>query len=115
MEKNRVNGQIKAYLRFLGFVQADGDSFHLGEDSARVFVHRLLHGFFECVDREERRLAGGREPSGDGVRNLAMDFRSGIDVMTTETSCLSSIWETDETVQAALTAHGIVVNYNPMN
>ena len=43
---------------------------------------------------------------GDGVRNLAMDFRSGIDVMTTETSCLSSIWETDETVQAALTAHG---------
>ena len=42
MEKNRVNGQIKAYLRFLGFVQSDGDSFHLGQDSARVFVKRIL-------------------------------------------------------------------------
>ena len=43
---------------------------------------------------------------GPGIKNLAMDYRSGIDVMTTETSCLSSIWETDETVQEALTIHG---------
>ena len=36
---------------------------------------------------------------GPGVKNLPMDFRIGIDVMTTETACLSSIWETDETVK----------------
>ena len=36
---------------------------------------------------------------GPGVANLSMDFRIGIDVMTTETTCLSSIWETDETVR----------------
>jgi aconitate hydratase len=43
---------------------------------------------------------------GPGVGNLAMDYRSGIDVMTTETSCLTSIWQTDDTVRAALEAHG---------
>lgn len=39
------------------------------------------------------------EFAGDGVKNLPMDFRIGIDVMTTETTCLSSIWETDERVR----------------
>jgi len=39
------------------------------------------------------------EFAGPGVNLLSMDFRIGIDVMTTETSCLSSIWETDEVVQ----------------
>ncbi len=43
---------------------------------------------------------------GPGIGNLAMDYRSGIDVMTTETSCLSSIWETDDTVKETLTIHG---------
>jgi len=43
---------------------------------------------------------------GPGVANLSIDYRSGIDVMTTETSCLSSIWSTDETVKKALTIHG---------
>ena len=36
---------------------------------------------------------------GPGIRNLPMDFRNGVDVMTTETTCLSSIWETDETTK----------------
>lgn len=36
---------------------------------------------------------------GPGVRNLAMDYRCGIDVMTTETACLSSVWATDSTVE----------------
>ena len=39
------------------------------------------------------------EFAGPGVKNLSMDFRIGIDVMTTETSCLTSIWETDEKVE----------------
>ena len=38
------------------------------------------------------------EFAGPGIEKLSMDFRTGIDVMTTETSCLSSIWTTDETV-----------------
>ncbi|MBE6984642.1 MAG: hydratase [Ruminococcaceae bacterium] len=43
---------------------------------------------------------------GDGIANLSMDYRNGIDVMTTETSCLSSVWQTDDIVKQALTAHG---------
>ena len=43
---------------------------------------------------------------GSGVASLSMDYRNGIDVMTTETSCLSSVWQTDATVQASLAAHG---------
>lgn len=43
---------------------------------------------------------------GPGIKNLSMDFRSGIDVMTTETTCLSSIWETDGTTKEIFRAHG---------
>jgi len=39
------------------------------------------------------------EFAGPGIKSLSMEYRAGIDVMTTETSCLSSIWETDEVVQ----------------
>jgi len=39
------------------------------------------------------------EFTGPGVRHLSADYRVGIDVMTTETSCLSSIWETDEVIE----------------
>ena len=43
---------------------------------------------------------------GDGIGELSADFRAGIDVMTTETTCWSSIWETDETTRQYLAAHG---------
>jgi len=43
---------------------------------------------------------------GDGIGGLDMDFRNGIDVMTTETTCLSSIWPTDDKVKEYLTIHG---------
>ena len=46
------------------------------------------------------------EFSGPGIRNLPMDYRIGIDVMTTETACLSSIWETNDLVEAYLAVHG---------
>lgn len=39
------------------------------------------------------------EFAGPGVKNLPVDFRNGIDVMTTETTCLSSIWTTDEEIK----------------
>lgn len=43
---------------------------------------------------------------GDGIANLSVDFRNGIDVMTTETACLSSIWMTDEKVREYYEIHG---------
>lgn len=43
---------------------------------------------------------------GPGIGNLSVDFRNGIDVMTTETACLSSIWQTDEAVREYYRAHG---------
>ena len=46
------------------------------------------------------------EFAGPGVKSLPMDYRIGIDVMTTETACLSSIWETDGRVQEYLAVHG---------
>lgn len=42
---------------------------------------------------------------GPGVKELPIDFRNGIDVMTTETTCLSSIWETDETTKRFYETH----------
>ncbi len=43
---------------------------------------------------------------GPGVANLSVDFRNGIDVMTTETTCLTSIWQTDDKVRQFYKAHG---------
>ncbi len=43
---------------------------------------------------------------GPGIANMTTDFRNGIDVMTTETTCLSSIWKTDEDTKAYLELHG---------
>ena len=43
---------------------------------------------------------------GDGIASLPMDYRIGIDVMTTETACLSSVWETDDAVADYLRIHG---------
>ena len=46
------------------------------------------------------------EFAGPGIASLPMDYRMGIDVMTTETACLSSVWETDGAVKAWYEAHG---------
>ena len=43
---------------------------------------------------------------GPGVGNLSADFRIGVDVMTTETTCLSSIWKTDDTIKEFYEIHG---------
>lgn len=40
------------------------------------------------------------EFAGPGIKGLSSDFRTGVDVMTTETSCLTSVWETDEVIKA---------------
>ena len=46
------------------------------------------------------------EFAGPGVKDLPIDFRNGVDVMTTETTCLSSIWITDEKVKEYFEMHG---------
>ena len=43
---------------------------------------------------------------GPGVSSMTTDFRNGVDVMTTETTCLSSVWRTDDDTKAFLTMHG---------
>ena len=55
------------------------------------------------------------EFAGPGVKNLSMDFRIGIDVMTTETTCLSSIWTTDEKTQEYLEIHGRKGEYSRLS
>ena len=52
---------------------------------------------------------------GDGIKNLDMEFRNGIDVMTTETTCLSSIWITDEKTQAYLKMYGRENDFTEMH
>ena len=51
---------------------------------------------------------------GPGIRNLSMDYRNGIDVMTTETACLSSIWETDEKTREYYKIHGREQDYSEL-
>ncbi len=52
---------------------------------------------------------------GDGIDNLSVDFRIGIDVMTTETTCLSSIWRTDNQVKEFYDIHGRSGDYKELN
>lgn len=51
---------------------------------------------------------------GDGVGAMSTDYRCGVDVMTTETACLSSIWRTDEDTKQFLTAHGRGCDYKEL-
>lgn len=62
----------------------------------------LIKETFACGFVKNRVL----EFVGKGIKGLSMDFRNGIDVMTTETTCLSSIWETDEKTKEYYAAHG---------
>ena len=52
---------------------------------------------------------------GPGVDNLSVDFRIGVDVMTTETTCLSSIWKTDSKVEEFYEIHGREEEYKELN
>ncbi len=52
---------------------------------------------------------------GPGVSSLSADFRIGIDVMTTETTCLSSIWRTDDEIKEFYEIHGRVEEYKELN
>ncbi len=54
------------------------------------------------------------EFAGPGVKNLPVDFRNGIDIMTTETTCLSSIWITDSEVENNYRVHGRPDDYKEL-
>ena len=52
---------------------------------------------------------------GDGIASLPIEYRNGIDVMTTETTCLSSIWETDEETERYYVNHGRPEEYKKLS
>lgn len=52
---------------------------------------------------------------GPGVSGLSADFRIGVDVMTTETTCLSSIWQTDDVIREFYEIHGRTEDYKELN
>ena len=52
---------------------------------------------------------------GPGVSNLSVDYRIGVDVMTTETTCLSSIWRTDDQVKEFYEIHGRTGDFEELN
>ena len=52
---------------------------------------------------------------GPGVASMDTDYRNGVDVMTTETTCLTSVWRTDENTKAFLEAHNRVEDYKELN
>ena len=51
---------------------------------------------------------------GPGIAYMTTDYRNGVDVMTTETTCLSSVWETDEDTKKFLSIHGRVGDYKQL-
>ncbi len=71
----------------------------------------IIKAVFECGYVNNKVM----EFIGDGVANLSADFRIGIDVMTTETTCLSSIWKTDETIREFYEIHGRSEDYQELN
>ena len=52
---------------------------------------------------------------GPGISHMTTDYRNGVDVMTTETTCLTSVWRTDEDTKAFLTEHGRADAYRELN
>ncbi|WP_312942581.1 hydratase, partial [Oscillibacter sp.] len=55
------------------------------------------------------------EFAGPGIASLPMDYRNGVDVMTTETACLSSVWETDDQVKQFYEIHGRAGEYRSLS
>ena len=51
---------------------------------------------------------------GPGIASMTTDYRNGVDVMTSETTCLSSVWETDEDTKKYLTVHGRASEYKQL-
>ena len=70
----------------------------------------IIGAVFECGYVKNKVM----EFVGPGVSNLSADFRIGVDVMTTETTCLSSIWKTDDEIREFYEIHGRVDEYKEL-
>ena len=77
-----------------------------GEPKAGVGPHDVAIAMCKEVFKDGKVKNKVLEFVGPGVQNLSVDYRCGIDVMTTETTCLSSIWMTDDKVKAYYKTHG---------
>ena len=76
------------------------------QDGALAIIGEVFAG--GCVKNKVMEFVG------PGVEKLSADFRIGIDVMTTETTCLSSIWKTDETIREFYEIHGREEEYKEL-
>ena len=71
----------------------------------------IIGAVFECGYVKNKVM----EFVGPGVSSLSADFRIGVDVMTTETTCLSSIWRTDDRIREFYEIHGRAEEYQELN
>ena len=85
-----------------------------GKPAAGVGPHDVALSIIAAVFKNGYVKNKVMEFVGDGVAGLPMDFRNGIDVMTTETACWSSIWKTDSAVQERLDVYGREGDYKEL-
>lgn len=72
---------------------------------------QIIKAVFDCGFVQNKVM----EFVGEGIENLSIDFRNGIDVMTTETTCWSSIWETDEKTKEHYVIHKRPQDYKKLS
>ncbi|MCL2043590.1 MAG: hydratase [Treponema sp.] len=85
-----------------------------GEPAAGVGPHDVALTLIAAVFKSGYVKNKVMEFIGDGVAGLPVDFRNGIDVMTTETTCWSSIWQTDSAVKDYLAVRGRAGEYREL-
>jgi aconitate hydratase len=85
-----------------------------GEPAAGVGPHDVALAIIAAVFKNGYVKNKVMEFVGDGVAKLSVDFRNGIDVMTTETTCWSSIWKTDSAVRDYLEIRGRAGDYREL-
>jgi aconitate hydratase len=85
-----------------------------GEPAPGVGPHDVALALIACVYKNDYVKNKVMEFVGDGVAALPVDFRNGLDVMTTETACWSSVWKTDERVKTYLRERGREADYREL-
>ncbi|MCL2879391.1 MAG: hydratase [Treponema sp.] len=85
-----------------------------GSPAPGVGPHDVALSIIEAVYKSGYVKNKMMEFIGDGISSLSVDFRNGIDVMTTETTCWSSIWQTDDKVKEYLANRGRSADYREL-
>ena len=86
-----------------------------GKPSPAVGPHDIAIAIVGAVFRNGYVKNKVMEFVGPGVASMNTDYRNSVDVMTTETTCLSSVWRTDDDTKAYLTQHGRPQDYKELN